>query len=87
MSQKPTVELHAAHVWTCDECGRDNFCRAVTFEPTEDQLPGLLEAAGIDRQDYDEWTADPDNGGIFTSIPDEVACEYCGAEFGVETDD
>lgn len=81
---RPLVELHPAHVWTCDECGRDNFVRAIRYEPLEQELPGLLDAAGISREDYDEWTADPDNSGLFTSIPASVACEWCGAEFEVD---
>lgn len=81
---KPIVELHPAHVWTCDECGRDNFVRAIVYEPLEDELDGLLESAGIDRVDYDEWTANPANGGVFTTMPGSVACDHCKAEFGVD---
>lgn len=29
MAEVQWVEMHPAHVWTCDECGRDNFVRAM----------------------------------------------------------
>lgn len=83
---KPTIELHAAHAWTCDACGLDNFVRAITFEPTESELPRLLDASGITREEYDDWLARPHCGGLFTSVPVEVACGHCGAEYDVADD-
>jgi len=33
------VELHVAWQWTCDNCGRDNFVRAITYERDRDDPP------------------------------------------------
>jgi hypothetical protein len=71
-----TVELHMAFLWTCDDCGRDNFVRGVTVAPEAidpDELPG----------DVAEWLDAGGDGG-WMSAPDRVTCEHCRATFDTE---
>lgn len=68
------VELQPAHVWTCEECGRDNFCRGVVVEFTaEDALEMAELEPGIDPE---QWRS-----GFWISTPDEVTCVHCGEVF------
>lgn len=30
IEQRPFIELHPAHSWDCERCGRENFSRCVT---------------------------------------------------------
>lgn len=74
-----TVELVQAFVWTCDDCGRDNFERAVTVAPesiSADDLPD-----GIDPEMMREW-AESGGEGAFAMAPDRVLCRHCTASFG-----
>lgn len=71
MPTKPTVELRTAYAWDCDACGRENFCRAVVAEFSEEETKEIREDHGI--QPWEE--------GMFVTIPEEVACGFCGAEF------
>lgn len=66
------VEIHPAHVWTCDDCGRDNFCRGVVFEPDAEEMAEMKEHFG----DY--------VGGDWMTAPEEVTCCHCGATFETE---
>lgn len=66
----PDVELHPAYSWTCDECGRENFARAVVPESLEGELP-----EGFDDEAYD--------GVQWIMKPERVTCSACGAEFDV----
>lgn len=70
------VELHLAFMWTCDDCGRDNFCRSVSI-PLSDMSPGDIEQAcefiGCEPGDL------PD--GNLQTRPTRVKCPHCAAEF------
>lgn len=80
-----TVELHEAWCWTCDDCGRDNFCRSRWITPQPNELDEILAKVGMTREDYDEWLeSDPDHGGKFSTMPEWVKCEHCGAQFAAE---
>lgn len=68
---KKTVELRPAYAWDCDECGRENFARAVVPELSPDELEELRSEHGIDP-----WDA-----GDFVTMPSRVECTYCGAVF------
>ena len=64
---RAAVELHQAFLWTCEECGRDNFERAITHEPgddDEDEIPEGFE-------------------GVWLTAPTEVTCKHCGEEFDI----
>lgn len=77
-SQPPTprVELHPAHVWDCDECGRQNFCRAVVLELNEQDREALITRYGGDEEDWQT--------GDIVCAPDDVTCQHCGATFAVD---
>ena len=48
-----TVELHPAHVWDCPDCGGENFCRCVVFEPDEADIKmGYLPGAWLTAPDW-----------------------------------
>ena len=65
------VELRPAWAWTCHECGKDNFCRAIVPCSLEGLLPD-----GLDVEEFE--------GGEWVTKPNSVECEHCGVEFGVE---
>jgi predicted nucleic acid-binding Zn ribbon protein len=65
-----TIELRPAHTWDCDDCGRENFCRGVVAEPSEDE-----------RREMEETTGEAFVMGHWMTAPDEVTCAHCGATF------
>lgn len=69
-----TVELRQAWEWTCDECGRDNFARAITAELSKEELEEVKVKMGI----FDM------NPGDLVTQPTEVICRFCGTIFTVE---
>jgi len=71
-----TVELHAAFMYDCDECGKENFVRAITPEVEEHERAELFEAMGISDED----------DLIPTLVPIEVTCIHCGTMFETDTD-
>lgn len=73
------VELQPAFGWTCDECGRWNFARAIAVEGTdraevESQLREMLNL-----QPYE--SIPEGHHGEFLMAPTSVKCASCGAEF------
>jgi hypothetical protein len=65
------VVLRPAYSWDCEECGRENFCRGVVPEFSEE-----------DRQELrDEHGVQPWEDGAFVMMPTEVTCPHCGAVF------
>lgn len=88
------IELHKAYYFACEDCGRDNFVRAITLEP--EMVKAMAEEMGEDdAEEFEEiakrfhefMAANQDSdldfsGGIsFEMCPKVVACNYCGAEF------
>ena len=73
MTSHRQVELHQAFVWDCDECGRENFCRAVVAEFSEEQKAEVAE----------DWDLSPEElrTGLWMTRPDEVTCTHCGTTF------
>lgn len=75
-----TVELVQAFLWTCDECGRDNFERAITIEPEsidKDELPFLTNTTQEEVADWISGGGDCD----FLMAPQFVKCRYCDEVF------
>jgi len=72
MSEK--VEMRAAYEWTCPNCGRDNFERAVVAEFSQEERAEMVADHGIEEFDT----------GDFVSRPDEVTCQHCDSEFETE---
>lgn len=71
--ERPFVELHPAHVWDCDACGRENFCRGIDAQEfvAPDELDEAREALGIE----------PWEEGSLVTAPDVVTCSHCGAQY------
>lgn len=79
------IDLHQAFMWVCEDCGRDNFERAVVIGPERYAEFGIkhvaeqaLEAVSSLKNEY--------AGGIeydYTLVtnPDHVTCKHCGAQF------
>lgn len=69
----PKVELHQAFVWTCEDCGRDSFARAVHLTPEEVAMLGedVLDRAG-------------GRSGDWCMAPWAVTCPHCGARYETE---
>jgi len=71
------VELHAAWMFDCDNCGKENFVRAIVPETLDDdERAEVLDMMGI--EDTDEYFP--------TLVPMEVVCKYCGTPFETNTD-
>lgn len=87
------VELHAAFVWDCDECGRENFERAVEGNLTNE----ILNAMDADSVAYSvaegvEETGNSDEDGneelnasallcCVVAAPKHVKCKHCDTSF------
>jgi hypothetical protein len=69
MMTRQDAELHPAYVWDCDECGAENFTRAVVHEFSPEEA-GELTDAGLS----------PTTGNWMT-YPDVVRCRSCQHEF------
>lgn len=67
------VELHNAYQWDCEECGKENFCRAVTVEMTPEDIEEMQAEHGGDSEDWQT--------GEWMTRPDEVTCAHCGKTF------
>jgi hypothetical protein len=74
------VSLAPAYVWDCNECGRENFQRAVSIvlDPDDDADADVLRSMhGIsDGEPIPEAC-----GGRVCARPDRVTCKHCGVEF------
>lgn len=64
------IDLRYAFEWTCDECGRDNYARAVPVSLSPEEMDALSSIEGDDVRE-DE---------LFTS-PDTVTCIHCKVTF------
>jgi hypothetical protein len=84
-----TVELAQAFLWTCDDCGRDNFERAVTVGP--ESLEGqevaelALHVAGEANESAQALGIEV--GGDWLMAPRRVKCQHCRAEFATTEDE
>lgn len=65
------VELHIAYMWTCEECGRDNFERGITRELNDEE-----------RQEVEPMGIAIEAESLWTMAPDAVTCKYCQTQFG-----
>lgn len=80
MSER-VAELIPAYVWTCDECGRDNFGRMTRLEPESIDLDNMPDH--LDGDDIREWIAEGGEGEFLIS-PTSVTCQHCGVTFFAE---
>lgn len=70
MSEK--VELHPAHTWDCPDCGRENFCRGVTMEMSNEDVQEMIDRFGGEPTDHRSY---------WITAPESVTCAHCGKEF------
>ena len=70
------VELHPAFVWDCDDCGTENFERAVFIEfDTEEEEQLAREVCGIEPEE-----------GFPVMAPGKVTCRQCNKEFNTDAE-
>jgi len=82
-SANRTVELHQAFLWTCEECGRDNFERAVHLAPESvegRELSLQAREAYADASEAAEALG-VELDGAWLMAPSRVRCPHCGTEF------
>jgi len=68
------VELHAAFMFDCPHCGRENFCRALAPSLRDEDMDAICEEGGIKNDGH--WH--------FILNPVSVICAYCQKESLVE---
>ena len=73
-SMTTTTELHLAYVWDCDTCGRENFERAIVYEPSPEDREDAKDAG-------EEFAS-----GHWMTRPENVECKHCGAKFEAKDD-
>jgi predicted nucleic acid-binding Zn ribbon protein len=71
---KHKAELHPAFVWDCDDCGRENFVRAIVGEFDDDIMQQMRDEHGITDYEMGDWH----------SMPISVECSHCGTIFEVD---
>lgn len=72
MMSKEIAELQTAFMWTCPQCGRDHFVRAIHCEMSEEEQT-------LSRIDYGE--------GEWVMMPDRVTCPDCKVTFKTKEHD
>lgn len=74
------VALSPAYVWDCEDCGRENFQRAVSIQldpEDESDAEAIRTMCGIEPEE-----AIPDGlTGCVMTRPRRVTCKHCGKEF------
>lgn len=73
------VEIHQAFIWTCDECGRDNFERAIIQEMGPEEREQCFREYHR-MEDHEELPDDWQNFDMVMA-PNSVKCPACGEEF------
>jgi len=90
-----TIELHGAFSWDCDNCGRENFVRAIGGNLDEAAMKEMLgepvqnliaEEKNIDLISDDD-SSRCESRYLITQLlvsPKTVTCWHCGTEFETE---
>lgn len=71
-----STEIRQAFEWTCDNCGIDQFERAILAETDAETLAAMREEHGIQ----------PWEQGNYLMAPAKVTCKQCGETFGTFED-
>lgn len=88
-----SVELHCAFVWDCDECGKENFERAIegnideaALEADENQVVGFLVAPEGESTEHEDGQMMESDVLVqqIAIAPKRVTCLHCGTSH--ETD-
>lgn len=69
------TRIWTAYQWTCDECGKDNFERAIAAELTPEERQEIADDQGLDLEYM---------RGDFVLAPEVVKCGHCGEQFETE---
>jgi hypothetical protein len=64
-----SVDLRAAFAWTCDNCGKDNYCEGI-IPDVKEVMPEMPEE--MNTQEIK---------GAWVMIPSKVKCNNCKAIF------
>lgn len=90
------AELHAAWAWDCDQCGRENFVRAIegnideaALAADENQVVGLLAApdvveTDVETEDGERLMESEVLQQVIVIAPQHVTCTHCGSSFKTE---
>ena len=85
------VELHGAFCWDCDECGTENFVRAIegdidepALEANENQIDTYLVGTGEVPCKIDGMAACEFLTQRIVLAPPHVTCAKCGYSFEAE---
>jgi rubredoxin len=70
------IDLHAAWVWDCPECGVENFERSIISALSDEEEEHMHEVHGLP----------PNETGFWQTAPEEVICGECQTEFKVFID-
>lgn len=73
---RPIVVLHPAYVWDCEDCGHENFARAIRYEAAPDEVDELRTEHGIQPWDEGEWLC----------APMQVRCSHCKKSYDTQDD-
>lgn len=78
------ASLHSAYVWDCDNCGKENFARAVSSDLDDDER----EEAYRHFNDLEPWAELPEHWRDFEIVtyPMKVTCHNCGTAYDTESD-
>lgn len=86
-----TVELHSAFVWDCDECGKENFERAIeggmeesAIEEAANEIDTHLVATGVTELDDEQEMAAEALTQKIVVAPAFVTCKHCGVSVDTE---
>ena len=66
------IEIHPAYVFDCDECGKENFFRAVNMESNNFELDEEQKEMSEDGWEFKA-----------VYVPEFVECEFCKARFEI----
>lgn len=73
---KIKAQMHPAYMWDCEECGGENFERAMRPCLSEEEIAELRDEHGV--QPWEE--------GELLTYPDSVTCRHCQSTFETEHD-
>lgn len=75
----PLIEVHPAYMFDCNECGAENFIRAISAAMTSEEAEEMLKGIGM----LDEHEDVPDQMFVMglKTCPRAVQCKDCGARY------
>lgn len=86
-NQMTDTELHAAFCWDCDNCGKENFVRAIEGDIDEAAMEAQLdqivpELIATEAEELDDGSMmSPFFVQRICLMPATVCCTFCGSTF------